>query len=472
MNNDITKLLGIKDADIRVLSIKETTTTRTIALEKKIYIHYCPVCGCRMYSKGIYKRKTNHPIMQDGLQLILEIHQRRWQCINLDCRHIETDEFSFVDKHRRNTNVSDLLIVEAFRNPCASSSEIARRFKVSDTHAITTFARYVDLPRRQLSEAICIDEVHLTISKHCKYALVIQDFITGEPIDMVISRREETTLPYFAGIPMGERRNVKYVITDMYTPYLMYPEKYFPNAVSVVDAFHVIKYINNELLKYIRYVLRRINQADHIQHEKREEEFHRELPFHHGKNYYVLKKYNWLLLKNKDDIKYRTQPWMDKRLGRMMTTYDYMEWVMDLDNNFRELHKLKELYVAFNKRYAGKPKEAQSAFSEIVEVYSKSRFRMFREIAKTLHRFSEPILNSFIMIDKIDKDGVIAPARLSNGPMESLNRIPKDMKRIGRGYLNFDHMRNRFLFSQRKNATILAAPKTLDEVYLKNIKPL
>ena len=76
MNNDITKLLGIKDADIRALSIKETTTTRTIALEKKIYIHYCPVCGCRMYSKGIYKRKTNHPIMQDGLQLILEIHQR------------------------------------------------------------------------------------------------------------------------------------------------------------------------------------------------------------------------------------------------------------------------------------------------------------------------------------------------------------------------------------------------------------
>ena len=53
MNNDITKLLGIKDPDIRVLSIKETTTTRTIALEKKIYIHYCPVCGCRMYSKGI-----------------------------------------------------------------------------------------------------------------------------------------------------------------------------------------------------------------------------------------------------------------------------------------------------------------------------------------------------------------------------------------------------------------------------------
>ena len=76
------------------------------------------------------------------------------------------------------------------------------------------------------------------------------------------------------------------------------------------------------------------------------------------------------------------------------------------------------------------------------------------------------------MINKIDKDGVIASARLSNGPMESLNRLPKEMKRIGRGYLNFYHMRNRFVFSQRKNATILATIKTLDEICLKNLKPV
>lgn len=56
--------------------------------------------------------------------------------------------------------------------------------------------------------------------------------------------------------------------------------------------------------------------------------------------------------------------------------------------------------------------------------------------------------------------------------MESLNRIPKDMKRIGRGYLNFYHIRNRFLFAGRKNARILGVPKTLDEIYLKNLKPI
>lgn len=468
MSNDITRLLSIQDTDIKVISIVERSGIRTITIEKKSGIHFCDLCGCRMYSKGIYKRTVNHPVMQDGLQLKISIHQRRWRCINPDCRHTETDEFSFVEPRRRNTNISDLLIVNAFRNPAYSAREIARRHGVSDTHAITTFARYVDMPRRQFTEAISVDEVHLNISKVCNYALVIQDFATGEPIDMIINRREEITEPYFASIPIGERRNVKYLITDMYRPYLSYVDKYFPNAINVVDAFHVIKHINNEFHAYIRSVIRKLNAEDHARHEKRQQEFHRTLPFHHSRDYYVLKKYNWILLKNKDDIRYSTKPRFDKRLNRLMTTYDYEEWVLSLDNSFSERRKLKEKYIQFNKRYAGNPDAARDGLREIICLYRNSKYKMFRDIADTLQDFFEPIANSFIMTKRISKNGVQYESRLSNGPMESLNRIPKDMKRNGRGYLNFYHLRNRFLFSQRKNAAILAIPKPLKEVLALN----
>lgn len=470
MDNDITKLLHIEDAGIKVVSIRETTRVRTIEIEKIPGIHYCPKCGCRMYSKGLYRRKVNHPIMQDGLALVLQINQRRWKCINPDCGCIETDEFSFVEKHRRNTNFSDFLIVEAFRNPISSASEIARRFHVSDTHAITTFARYVDMPRRQMTEAVCVDEVKLDISKKCKYVLVLQDFVTGEPLDMIINRREEITLPYFSSIPIGERRKVKYLISDMYKPYLAYVDKYFPNAVSVVDAFHVVKHINQQFLTHIRSVIRRLDDRDHREHERREQEFHRHLPFKHSKDYYVLKKYHWLLIKNKADIEYRTNPWFDKRLNRLMTTYDYEEWILKLDPNFEEMRLLKEKYLSFNRKYAGDPGGARKALPEIIRLYRSSRFRIFQESADTLEAHTEQIINSFIMIKRLSRNGELLESRLSNGPMEALNRIPKDMKRIGRGYLNFYHMRNRFLFSQRKNAAILAVPKTLDEVYLNNIK--
>ena len=78
------------------------------------------------------------------------------------------------------------------------------------------------------------------------------------------------------------------------------------------------------------------------------------------------------------------------------------------------------------------------------------------------------LINSFILSKRKGKSGQFQ-SRLSNGPMEALNRIPKDMKRIGRGYKNFEHIRNRFLYAQRKNAAILGSPKTIDEVLLRSI---
>lgn len=45
-------------------------------------------------------------------------------------------------------------------------------------------------------------------------------------------------------------------------------------------------------------------------------------------------------------------------------------------------------------------------------------------------------------------------SRLSNGPMESLNRKAKDLKRLCRGFSNFEHLRNRFLFAARINPAL------------------
>ena len=46
-------------------------------------------------------------------------------------------------------------------------------------------------------------------------------------------------------------------------------------------------------------------------------------------------------------------------------------------------------------------------------------------------------------------NGKIYYTRLSNGPIESLNRKIKDLKRLGRGFRNFEHFRNRFLYATR-----------------------
>ena len=55
--------------------------------------------------------------------------------------------------------------------------------------------------------------------------------------------------------------------------------------------------------------------------------------------------------------------------------------------------------------------------------------------------------------------------RLSNGPMEGYNRTPKDFKRNSRGLSNFEYVRSRLIWANRKNESILAIPKSKKEVY-------
>jgi len=158
MMDNIIKFLNFEDSDVEVLSCRLEKGFRIVTLQKKPVPHYCPLCGYRMHSKGIRTRTVNHPITQDKIPLILKVNQRRWMCTNKACNYIVTDEFTFVKKYKRNSSVTDLLILDAFRDPCLTASQIARTFNVSKTYALETFSKYVDMRRRQLTMAISIDE--------------------------------------------------------------------------------------------------------------------------------------------------------------------------------------------------------------------------------------------------------------------------------------------------------------------------
>lgn len=464
MTDITTKLLGIEDDTINILSIKTHGKFKDIVVERTLEPQYCPFCQFRMYSKGCRERTVNHPILQDGLALRIILKQRRFKCQNTECGYLMQESFSFVEKRKRNTNATDLMIVNAFRDYNSSVKQIAKRFNVSDTYAYYTFLRYVDMKRRSMPEALCIDEVYLGISKNKKYALVLQDFQNNEPVDLVISRRESDTNPYFSDIPIKERNRVKYLITDMYAPYAAYIEKYFYHAVHVVDSFHVIALINRKFNNYILAILREVNERDRKEYYERLDKFHITYEFEHSKEYYLLKKYRWLLLSKPENIK--SYGWKyDSKFKREMCISDYFEELLKLNSNFKEIYDLKQKYIDFNSKYEGDPKRAKKALDELIEEYSNSHLRMYREIADSLNTFRNAIIMSFTLVEKYNKElKTTTITRLSNGPIESLNRIPKDMKRHARGFKNFEFFRNRFLFAKRVNAGILGKPKALDQV--------
>ena len=256
--NSITELLNLEDSDVFISDISINGTKKYLTLETHPSVHFCPSCGFKMHSRGIKTRTISHPILQDNYELILILKQRRWRCSNPECRYETNESFKFVNKSRRSTNATDMLIVQTYKYLASSTSAIANKFHTSDTHALEIFDRYVKMDRLPLSDIISVDEVHLDMDEHCRYALVIQDFYTGDPIDLLQSRRTATTEPYFVSIPTEERYSVKYLISDMYNPYLAFVDKYFPNAVPVVDSFHVTQWIVRAIDNYIRQLIKNI----------------------------------------------------------------------------------------------------------------------------------------------------------------------------------------------------------------------
>lgn len=147
--NSITELLNLEDADIFISNISINGTKKILTLETKPIRHFCAVCGFKMYSRGIKVRTINHPVLQDGYELVLKLKQRRWRCTNKPCSYTINESFNFVDKRKRNTNATDMLIIHAFRDLSVSASSIASKYKVSDTYVLDTFDRYVKMDRLQ-----------------------------------------------------------------------------------------------------------------------------------------------------------------------------------------------------------------------------------------------------------------------------------------------------------------------------------
>lgn len=451
--NRITDLLDLEDENVIISDIQIQGQTKTIILETPPAAHFCPSCGFRMHSRGIKNRTITHPILQDNYSLILILKQRRWRCTNPECLYDMSESFKFVNKQRRTTNAADMLIVDAYRNLLETSASIAKRFHVSDSHAHEVFDRYVKLDRLPLTDAISIDEVHLDMDGDCRYALVIQDFHTGDPIDLLRSRRTNVTEPYFVSIPTEERSQVKYLISDMYNPYIAYVEKYFPNAVPVVDSFHVIQWITRSIDSYIRQLIKKYRQRDREYQDKLSLEQQRPVTLPPSDEVYLLQKYRWLILVNQSNIRYRNDPRMDAHFHVLMNTYDYEDALFRMDSNLRDFRDLKEKYVQFNSRNGGKPIQARAEITALVQEFKESRHEIFRDFASLLEKYEDPIINSFIMVERIG-NGKIYDARLSNGPIESINRKVKDLKRLGRGFRNFEHFRNRFLYATRSSPVL------------------
>ena len=160
-----------------------------------------------------------------------------------------------------------------------------------------------------------------------------------------------------------------------------------------------------------------------------------------SKEVILLQNYRWVMLKNRDEINYSYNRHYHKMLGMNVDTYTIEKIFLQLDPNFEGLRDLKEEYIQFNHTEYDNEFDVLLDLNALIDKYDKSDQSIFRDFAGFLRRNLRPIVNSFTRIKVYRKNARTEKeyyARLSNGPMESFNRKPKDLKRDSRGFSNFN----------------------------------
>lgn len=106
---------------------------------------------------------------------------------------------------------------------------------------------------------------------------------------------------------------------------------------------------------------------------------------------------------------------MDPHFRYLMNTYDYENALFRFDPKLNDFRDLKETYIQFNNRNAGKPITEKKELDELIRMYQASEYKIFRDFGDLLEKYQDYIINSFIMVEKHGY-GKVYESQLSNDP--------------------------------------------------------
>ena len=104
-----------------------------------------------------------------------------------------------------------------------------------------------------LPERLSLDEFSKEKGKS-KFVTVVSDLDKSSLLEVIDSHKSDEIIEVLKTQPQAMRKNVKEVSVDMWGGFQKVIKEVFPNALIVIDRFHVMKLVNKALNK-IRLLL-------------------------------------------------------------------------------------------------------------------------------------------------------------------------------------------------------------------------
>ena len=337
-----------------------------------------------------------------GFKAILRLRKQRYLCKHCNraftLRDNVTDYGCFISKNTK------LKISNDLRNKI-SEKDIAKNNNVSPNTVERVMDSYYDtvkLYKNYLPEVLSFDEFKSVKSADGAMSFHICNGLTGQTIDIVEDRRLLNLLIYFSYYSFKTRHSVKYIIIDMYSPYISLIKKMFPNALIVIDSFHLIQLISRALNKT------RIKAMKTNKHA-----------------YNKMKRYWRLILKSRKDLDY--SKW--KRytcFKELMTERDVVDYILNQNK------ELKVTYYKYQDLLQSIKEKNYNVFLNSINNIDDNISDYMKTSIKTLSEFKNDIYNTF-------------NTNYHNGFIEGNNNFIKVLKRIAFGFRSFRRFKARIM---------------------------
>lgn len=417
-HTDYTKLiLNIKDNNIyfneNCLEIVNINNIETKVFHGYLtYIpEYCPKCGFINESyndiiKWNWKKNCKIKITKVcGYNSLLILDKQRFLCKH--CNRTFTASTNVVDYHKQISNNTNLNIkLELMQK--GSEKDIAKRNNVSTNHVNRILHQISEdklvKNNGKLPSIIGIDEFNATKDTKSKMAFIIVNQNNRNIFDINNSRLSIDIEKYFKRYSKQERDKVKIITMDLYKPYYKLMHSLFKNAILVPDRFHIV-----------------------IQARTALDNTRIKLCTKSNPNYKILKKYWKLILKKEGELDDKNKKY-NKHFKKEVTQKDIVTYLI---NTNEQLYNDYQIYQGIDKAINTRNK---TLFFDIVNnnINNNIISKKMKKALKTYKTMENYIVNSF-------------DYEYSNGIVEGINNVIKQIKHTACGYKKFNHLKARVM---------------------------
>ena len=349
----------------------------------------CPQCGFRCHKVWDRRAKRVRDLGVSGRRTTLVWRRRRFECSNCGERHLEDhDQFAggltrrFARRLVQDARVMSIRAVS--RHHGVGWHRIMRLVRAHS-------GRVAQRRRARPARVLLVDET--SIRRRHRYVTVVACGDTGEVLAMIPGRTKGSLSRFFRDQGPDWCRQVEIVVSDGSRSYQAAIAQYLPDALHVLDRFHVARWFTEGLT----LVRREIQRRDPDQRPPTYEP--------------DLFRARFTLLRRADHLSDAHQEHLDRLFDahpRLRTAWD----------------ALQELYRIYE---ADDLDQANAALGRFADLYATGQIPEYRDIVDTIIAWGEEIL------------AYHPSRRATNGPLEGTNNLLQILRRVAHGFTNYDN---------------------------------